>query len=62
MNALQRRYLIAKYPYTVGFQTALGQDDLSPGEVNSVSWAFGDSDRVGDGRAHRYRARCRAYD
>ena len=52
MNALQRRYLLAKYPYTVGFQTARGEDDLSPGEVNSVSWAFGDW----DGRAHRYRA------
>ena len=53
MNALQRRYLIAKYPYTVGFQTALGQDDLSPGEVNSVSWAFGDSDSTGSATAVR---------
>jgi len=49
MSALQRRYLIAKYPYTIGFQTALGQDDLVPGEVNSVSWAFGDGTAVRTG-------------
>jgi hypothetical protein len=42
MGALQRRFLIAKYPYTIGFQCALGQDDVAPGEVNSVAWAFSD--------------------
>jgi hypothetical protein len=44
MAALERRYLLAKYSYTIGLQPALGQDDLELGEVNSVSWAFGGPD------------------
>jgi len=53
MAALERRYLLAKYSYTIGLQTALGQDDLAPGEVNSVSWAFGDPNSLESATAVR---------
>ena len=42
LEAMKRRYLMAKYPYSVGVQTAVGDDMLHPGQIHSVSWDFDD--------------------
>ena len=40
--AMQRRYLIVKYPYTVGIQAAVGDNATHPGVMQQVLWDFDD--------------------
>jgi hypothetical protein len=42
LAAMERRYVLAKYPYTLGVEAALGQDAVEIGDVHSLAWDFTD--------------------